>query len=104
MSQPTRRQPNRRQPTRRQPLHPQRRRTTLTLPTDSLTQAERIARARRVNLSTVVSEALAEGLKLHAAAERSEQVLNAYEKAFAGFSDDEMSIVDGVILEPAKRR
>jgi hypothetical protein len=88
----------------RQPVQPQKRRTTLTLPADSLTQAERIARARRVNLSTVVSEALSEGLKLQAAAERSEQVLNAYKKAFAGFSDDEMSILDGVILEPANRR
>jgi hypothetical protein len=88
----------------RQPVQPQKRRTTLTLPADSLTQAERIARARRVNLSTVVSEALSEGLKLQAAAERSDQVLNAYKKAFAGFSDDEMSILDGVILEPAKRR
>ncbi|HXB67503.1 MAG TPA: type II toxin-antitoxin system CcdA family antitoxin [Candidatus Acidoferrales bacterium] len=97
-------QPAHRQPTNRQPLHPQKRRTTLTLPADSLTQAERIARARRVNLSTVVSEALSEGLKLHAAAERSEQVLNAYKKAFTGFSDDEMSILDGVILEPANRR
>ena len=97
-------QPVHSQPTHRQPTHPQKRRTTLTLPADSLTQAERIARARRVNLSTVVSEALAEGLKLHAAAERSEQVLNAYKKAFAGFSDDEMSILDGVILEPVNRR
>ena len=35
-----------------------RRRTTLTLPADSLAQAERLARARRVNLSVVVSEAL----------------------------------------------
>ena len=63
-------------------------------------QAERIARARRVNLSTVVSEALSEGLKLYAAAERCEQVLGAYQKAFAGFSEDEMSILNGVILEP----
>ena len=97
-------QPSHRQPIHPQPTNPQKRRTTLTLPADSLTQAERIARARRVNLSTVVSEALSEGLKLHAAAERSEQVLNAYKKAFAGFSDDEMSILDGVILEPANRR
>jgi len=76
----------------------------LTLPAEALTQAGRIARARGVNLSTVVSEALSEGLKLHAAAERSEQVLAAYKKSFAGFSDDEMSILDGVIMEPAGRR
>ena len=80
---------------------PKKRRTTLTLPADSLAQAERIATARKVNLSIVVSEALSEGLRFHAAAERSEQVLNAYRKAFSGFSDDEMAILDGVLLEPA---
>jgi post-segregation antitoxin (ccd killing protein) len=80
------------------------RRTTLTLPVDSLTQAERIARARKVNLSTVISEAISEGLRVHAAVERSEQVLNAYKKAFSGFTDDEMAILDGIILEPPSRR
>src|ERR1700722_14734233 len=42
-------------------------RTTLTLPSDSLTKAKNIARARGVNLSTVISEALSEGLRLHEA-------------------------------------
>jgi post-segregation antitoxin (ccd killing protein) len=79
---------------------PKKRRTTLTLPADSLTQAERIARARRVNLSTVISEALSEGLRLNAAAERREEVLKAYRSAFAGFSEEEISILDGVILAP----
>src|SRR5216683_2814003 len=93
----------------RRPSHPKKRRTTLTLPAESLTQAERIARARGVNLSTVVSEVLAEGLNLHAAAERSEQVLAAYNKSISGFSVDEMSILDGVImdgviLEPTRGR
>lgn len=81
-----------------------RRRTTLTLPADSLARAERIARARKVNLSVVVSEALSDGLRMHTAAERSEQVLNAYKKAFAGFSDEEMMVLDGVVLEPAPKR
>jgi post-segregation antitoxin (ccd killing protein) len=76
------------------------RRTTLTLPADALTQAERIARARRVNLSTVVSEALSEGLRRQRAAERSDEVLIAYKKAFGTFSDEEMSLLDGIILEP----
>lgn len=83
---------------------PGKRRTTLTLPIDSLTQAERIARARKVNLSTVISEALSEGLSLHAATERSQQVLQAYRRAFAGFSDEEISILDGVLLEPESGR
>jgi hypothetical protein len=89
---------------RRQPGNITKRRTTLTLPADSLIQAERIARARRVTLSTIVSEALSESLRMHASAERSEQVLKAYRTAFSGFSPEEMSILDGVILEPTKRR
>ena len=81
-----------------------RRRTTLTLPADSLAQAERLARTRKVNLSVVVSEALSDGLRMHAAMERSEQVLNAYKKAFSGFSDEEMMVLDGVVLAPPGKR
>ena len=80
------------------------RRITLTLPADSLTQAERIARARKVNLSTVISEALANGLRSHVAAQRSEEVLSAYKKAFSGFSDEEMLLLDGIVLDPAATR
>jgi hypothetical protein len=76
------------------------RRTTLTLPAGALTQAERIARARKVKPSAVISEALSEGLRVYAAAERGEQVLNSYRTAFGGFSEEEMTILDGVILEP----
>lgn len=83
---------------------PKKRRTTLTLPVDSLTHAERIARARKVNLSTVISEVLAEGLRVHTAVERSDQVLNAYKSAFSEFTDEEMAILDGTILEPAAGR
>ncbi len=79
------------------------RRTTLTLPSDSLIKAERIARARNVNLSTVISEALSEGLRVHAAAERSEEVLSAYRRAFSGFTDEEAAILDGIMLEPVAR-
>ena len=80
------------------------RRTTLTLPVDSLAEAQRIARSRKVNLSTVITEALSEGLRIQTTAERSEKVLDGYKKAFAGFSDEEMAILDGVILEPVARR
>jgi post-segregation antitoxin (ccd killing protein) len=79
-------------------------RTTLTLPSDSLTKAKSIARARRVNLSTVISEALSEGLRAYAATERSEEVLALYRKAFSGFTEEERALLDGVVLEPATRR
>jgi hypothetical protein len=85
---------------RRKNARAAKRRTTLTLPADSIDQAQRIARARKVNLSTVVSEALADGLRMRTAAERSEQVLAAYKQAFAGFSEEELAILDGVLLEP----
>ena len=80
------------------------RRTTLTLPSDSLGEAERIARSRNVTLSTVVAEALTDGLQLRAAAKRGEQVLRAYEQAFAGFSEEELMVLDGIALEPPPAR
>jgi len=40
------------------------RRTTLTLPSDSLAQAQKIAVMRRVNLSTVISEVVSAGLEI----------------------------------------
>ena len=76
------------------------RRTTLTLPADSLSEAQRIARTRKVNLSTVIAEALSEGLRLQTAREQGEEVLEWYKKAFSGFSGEEQSILDGIILEP----
>ena len=80
------------------------RRTTLTLPADSLLRAEHIARARQVTLSTVIAEALANGLRTHHAAERSEAVMAAYKKAFTGFSNAELATLDGILLEPAAKR
>jgi post-segregation antitoxin (ccd killing protein) len=79
-------------------------RTTLTLPSDSLTKAKNIARARGVNLSTVISEALSEGLRLHDATKRSDEVLNSYRKAFSGFNEVERALLDGIVLEPSPRR
>ena len=79
-------------------------RTTLTLPADSLAQARSIARTRRVNLSVVISEALSEGLRQHAESARSEEILGRYKRAFAKFSEDEILVLDGVILEPAGKR
>jgi post-segregation antitoxin (ccd killing protein) len=89
---------------RRQLSSLRKRRTTLSLPAETLGEAERIARARKVNVSTVIGEALSEGLRLQTAAERSSEVLERYKKAFSGFSDSEMAILDGVILQPTTRK
>ena len=67
-------------------------------------EAERIARRRNVNLSTVISEVLAERLRLCSTVERSDGVLKAYQQAFAGFSEEEMMILDGIVLEPVVKR
>jgi hypothetical protein len=77
------------------------RRTTITLAVDSLSQAERIARSRKVSVNTVISEALSEGLRVHTALDRSDEVLDSYRKAFSSFSDDEMALLDGVVMQPA---
>jgi predicted transcriptional regulator len=82
---------------------PLKRRTTLTLPADCLAEAQRIADGRKVNVSTVIAEALNEGLRLKARAERSAEVMEGYKKAFSGFSEEELSALDGIILEPIHR-
>lgn len=64
-----------------------------TLPAVSLEQAERIVRSRKVNLSVVVGEALAAGLRQQHAAERGGEVLERYRRAFAGFSDEELAVL-----------
>lgn len=59
-------------------------RYTRSLPADYLSEAQRIARRRKVNLSTVIGEALAEGLCLQTLAEQSDEVLDAYKRHFPG--------------------
>jgi hypothetical protein len=78
------------------------RRTTLTLPVNALAAAERIARARKANLSVVVSEALEE--KFHAEAEdeqEGERRVKAWEarcKSHASLTEEEWMLLDGIIL------
>ena len=81
------------------------RRTTLNLPEACLKIAERIARERHLNLSSVVGEALQRGLWEEEQAQRSEAILRAYSKAFVGFSADELLLLDGIVTEelPAEK-
>jgi hypothetical protein len=67
-------------------------------------QAKRTARTKKMKLSTVISEPLSDGLLKYSAAERSDDVLRAYKKAFGAFSDDEMLVLDGVLLATALER
>ena len=73
------------------------RRVTVTLPGEVLARAEGIARVRKVSLSTVVAEAIDEGLPIRLAAERGERVLESYRRAFADFTDGEMMLLDEII-------
>ena len=36
--------------------------------------------------------------------QRTEEVLDDFRKAFAGFSEDELAVLDGVMLEPLRGR
>ena len=84
--------------------HPPTRRTTLTLPAASLDLAERIARERHLNLSSVVGEALQRGLREEEIAKRSQAVMQGYSKAFAGFSAEELLLLDGVVMQALPRK
>jgi len=50
----------------------------LTLPSESLAQAQKIAPSRHVDLSSVISEVVAEDLKLKLARERGDEILENY--------------------------
>jgi predicted kinase len=76
------------------------RRTTLTLPASALQEAEKIAAERHVTLSTVVAEALEDGLAMRSRTRRAEEVLAAYKTAFSGFTEEERLLLDGIELEP----
>lgn len=79
-------------------------RTTISLPAGSLAAAKRVAKSRKVKLSTVVAEALEESMKKRRTKERVEAVIESYRRAFAGFSDEELMVLDGIVLEPKRSR
>lgn len=80
------------------------RRTTLTIPVDTLAAAERIARMRNVNLSVIVSEVLDEGLRAKEAealeGQRRVQAWEKYRDSLSCLTDEEMLVLDGIIMEP----
>ncbi len=78
---------------------PQKRRTTLALPVESLAQAQSIAHARRSTMNSVITEAVIAGLRLQRAAERRDEVMESYRRAFSGFNDEELSVLDGIVPE-----
>ncbi len=77
-------------------------RTTISLPAASLAAAKRAAKSRNVNVSQVVAEALEESNKQRQTRERAGAIWARYQQMYAGFSDEEMMILNGII--PEKQR
>ncbi len=83
------------------PARPRTRRTTLTLPKALVEQAERLARQRRQTLSAAVAGLMEQSLRSHRLEPNGgPNVLESLQKAFAPFSDEEMLLLDGIVMEP----
>lgn len=80
------------------------RRTTLTVPASTLETAKRLANRRKVTLNVVVNEALEEGLRQKLALERAEDFVQRMSGAFAGLTEDELNLVNGIHLTERKGR
>jgi hypothetical protein len=93
--------PRRTHGSRRKLARPRTRRTTLTLPQDLVEQAERLARQRRQTLSAAVAGLMEQSLRSHRLERNSgPNVLESLQRAFAPFSDEEMLLLDGIVMEP----
>jgi len=99
---------------RKSPSRPKKRQTTLTLPAESLTEAQRIAHARKVNLSSVITEALNAGLRLQTAGEqrallqepptpprRSHQLMESRQERLVRWRFDGMIAATALVTRPA---
>jgi hypothetical protein len=79
------------------------RRTTLTLPVKALAAAERVAHARKVSLSAVISEAVEKSL--HADAEDEQegelrvQAWEAHRQSFARLTKEEQQALSGIFMD-----
>ena len=74
--------------------------TALTLPAESVAQANGSTQARRVSPSGAVSASIADGLRQQSEAAHNAQVVSRYRRAFGKFSEEEMLVLDGVISRP----
>lgn len=80
------------------------RRTTLNLPAEALATAKGLARERGVSLSTVIGEALTAGLPVPPPAGRDQDIVAQLQRAFAGFTEEELAVLDGFDMKPPTRR
>jgi hypothetical protein len=80
------------------------RRTTVTLRAAALNEAEEIARSRNVTVSSVINEGLDQYLRNRANAEQRWQAWRAYSESLRGFTEAELMTLDGIIMQPRRRR
>lgn len=59
---------------------------------------------RKVQLNAVVNEALEEGLRQKLASERAEDFVQRMSRAFAGLTEDELLLVNGIHLTEQRDR
>ena len=78
------------------------RRTTVTLPAATLRSAKRLANRRKVHLNVIMNEALEEGLRQKLAIERAEDFVERMGRAFAGLTEEELLMVNGIYLTGKK--
>ena len=98
----TRQRGTRTKTTRMPPPHAQTRRTTLTLPEDLVRKAEQLARQRRQTLSASIAELMEQSLGSYRLQQaNNHSTLKSLQKAFAPFTEEEMLLLDGIILEPS---
>jgi macrodomain Ter protein organizer (MatP/YcbG family) len=78
----------------------QTRRTTLTLPEDLVRKAEHLAKQRRQTLSASIAELMEQSLRSYRFKQANDHsTLKSLQKAFAPFTEEEMLLLDGIIME-----
>ena len=79
------------------------RRTTLSIPIETLAAAQRVADIRKVDLSVIVSEVLEEGLRAKEAAalegQRRVQAWEAHRQSFAWLTKEQQQALSGVFMD-----
>jgi len=89
-----------RRPAKRVPVQGRTRRTTWTLPQEVLRDVERFASNRHQTVSSAAAYLLQQALRQQPGGEApGTDVLEMLRKSFAGLTEEERMLVDGIILE-----
>ena len=75
-------------------------RTTVTLPSHLLAEAEELASKRNTTVSAIVAQAMEAGMETLLRKERAQQTYEQLRTSLTGLTDDEQLLVDGIRLTP----